>query len=121
MARRFACGGGGLVQLMRTWAVQCLEALFALQARGLACVNLKPRDLMVDACSGGGVILTYSCEWVGVVMPDAAAAVPADAYTAPEMRGPAGGEKRVADFWSLGKAHFCVSRKWMCSVETALC
>ena len=117
MARRFA-GGHGLVQLIRTWAVQCLEALFALQARGLACVNLKPRDVMLDARSGL-VVLTYACEWAGVVRTDVV--VPADAYTAPEMRGPAGGEKRVADFWSLGKAHFCVSRKWMCSVETALC
>ncbi|XP_041070437.1 ribosomal protein S6 kinase-like 1 isoform X1 [Carcharodon carcharias] len=87
---------------IRIWAAEMVLALESLHQQGIICLDLNPRNILVD--NAGHVCLTYFGQWSEVEVQCSTKAVE-DMYCAPEVGG-VGGVTEACDWWSLGALLF---------------
>ncbi|XP_067848088.1 ribosomal protein S6 kinase-like 1 [Heptranchias perlo] len=83
---------------IRIWMSELVLALESLHQQGIVCLDLNPRNILVD--SAGHICLTYFGQWSEVEVQCSSKAIE-DMYCAPEVGG-VGGVTEACDWWSLG-------------------
>ncbi|XP_048455873.1 uncharacterized protein rps6kl1 isoform X1 [Rhincodon typus] len=87
---------------VRIWAAEMVLALESLHQQGIICLDLNPRNILVD--NAGHVCLTYFGQWSEVEVQCSTKAIE-DMYCAPEVGG-VGRVTEACDWWSLGALLF---------------
>ncbi|XP_060685371.1 ribosomal protein S6 kinase-like 1 isoform X2 [Hemiscyllium ocellatum] len=87
---------------IRIWAAEMVLALESLHQQGIVCLDLNPRNILVD--NAGHICLTYFGQWSEVEVQCSAKAIE-DMYCAPEVGG-VGRVTEACDWWSLGALLF---------------
>ncbi|GCB62137.1 ribosomal protein S6 kinase-like 1 isoform X1 [Scyliorhinus torazame] len=87
---------------IRIWAAELVLALESLHQQGIICLDLNPRNILVD--NAGHICLTYFGQWSEVEVQCSTKAIE-DMYCAPEVGG-VGGVTEACDWWSLGALLF---------------
>ncbi|XP_078090456.1 ribosomal protein S6 kinase-like 1 isoform X2 [Mustelus asterias] len=87
---------------IRIWAAEMVLALESLHQQGIICLDLNPRNVLVD--NAGHICLTYFGQWSEVEVQCSTKAIE-DMYCAPEVGG-VGGVTEACDWWSLGALLF---------------
>ncbi|XP_067894771.1 ribosomal protein S6 kinase-like 1 isoform X1 [Heterodontus francisci] len=87
---------------VRIWVAEMVLALESLHQQGIICLDLNPRNILVD--SAGHICLTYFGQWSEVEVQCSPKAIE-DMYCAPEVGG-AGEVTEACDWWSLGALLF---------------
>uniref|UniRef100_UPI00398EFA32 ribosomal protein S6 kinase-like 1 n=1 Tax=Pristiophorus japonicus TaxID=55135 RepID=UPI00398EFA32 len=87
---------------IRIWVAELVLALESLHQQGIICLDLNPRNILVD--SAGHICLTYFGQWSEVEVQCSTKAIE-DMHCAPEVGG-VGGVTEACDWWSLGALLF---------------
>ncbi|XP_069772229.1 ribosomal protein S6 kinase-like 1 isoform X2 [Narcine bancroftii] len=87
---------------IRIWVAEMVLALESLHQQGIVCLDLNPRNILVD--SAGHICLTYFGQWSEVEVQCNPKAIE-EMYCAPEVGG-VGEVTEACDWWSLGALLF---------------
>ncbi|XP_078262993.1 ribosomal protein S6 kinase-like 1 isoform X2 [Rhinoraja longicauda] len=87
---------------IRIWVAEMVLAIESLHQQGIVCLDLNPRNILVD--NAGHICLTYFGQWSEVEVQCNTKAIE-DMYCAPEVGG-VGEITEACDWWSLGALLF---------------